>query len=198
MEDPRDIAAPEAGEPLYGHAEHRHSFWRWLAEIVVLVAVAFAIAFVLKTFVVQPFYIPSGSMEPTLEPGDRILVNRFVYRFEEPGAGDVVVFVAPHDPASRDFIKRVVATGGQSVEVRAGELYVDGRKLKEPYVAEVPDRSSYGPVTVPAGHVFVMGDNRTNSSDSRVFGPLASKDIVGKAFLIYWPPGLEPGQARVL
>lgn len=198
MDEPRDSAAPEAGERPDGRERHSYSFWRWLVEIAVLVAVAFAIAFLLKTFVVQPFYIPSGSMEPTLEPGDRILVNRFVYRFQEPRPGDVVVFIAPHDPASRDFIKRVVAVGGQSVEVRAGELYVDGKKLREPYVAQVPDRSSYGPVRVPADAVFVMGDNRTNSSDSRVFGPLASEDIVGKAFLIYWPPGLEPGQARVL
>lgn len=178
-------------------ADEHYSFVRWLVELIVLVAVAFAVAYVLKLFVVQPFYIPSGSMEPTLMPGDRILVNKFVYRFEEPKQGDIVVFIAPHDSAKRDFIKRVVAVAGQEVAVRGGELVVDGRPVREPYVVST-NGSDYGPLRVPEDAVFVMGDNRQNSSDSRVFGPLPEKDILGKAFIIYWPLRLQSGQDRLL
>ncbi|RJQ54500.1 MAG: signal peptidase I [Actinobacteria bacterium] len=164
----------------------RFSFWRWLWEAAVLVVLAFAIAFVIKAFVVQPFFIPSGSMEPTLMPGDRVLVSKFIYRFREPQAGDVVVFAAPNDSQDRDFIKRIVAVEGQTVEVRDGVLFVDGKQQKDNW-ASSQDHSSYGPLTLSDDNVFVMGDNRTNSSDSRVFGPFDRDRILGEAFVIYWP-----------
>lgn len=190
-EDPRQPEEAAADEGAY-------TFLRWLIELVLLVAIAFGVAYVLKVFVVQPFYIPSGSMEPTLMPGDRILVNKFVYRFHEPDVGDIVVFVAPRDTAKRDFIKRVVAVGGSEVAVRDGRLVVDGEPREEGYVIAQGDHSDYGPLKVPSDSVFVMGDNRANSSDSRVFGPLPKKSILGKAFIIYWPLRLQNGQDRLL
>ncbi len=178
---PGPAALQEPAEP------ERTSFWRWLWEAAILVALAFGIAFVIKLFVVQPFYIPSGSMEPTLFPGDRVLVNKFIYRFRNPEPGDIVVFVAPRDVQERDFIKRVVAVEGQTVEVKDGKLYVDGKARDEAYIASTRDHATFGPVTVADDNVFVMGDNRSNSSDSRVFGPFDRDRIVGEAFATYWP-----------
>ena len=164
------------------------SFVRWIVEFVLLVGAAFLLATAIKTWVVQPFYIPSGSMEPTLAIGDRVLVNKFIYRFDAPKRGDVVVFESPEGPKT-DLIKRVIAVGGQTVQVKDGYVYVDGVKLDEPYVAQ--DRrdnySSPTPTKVPRGYVWVMGDNRGNSSDSRVIGPQPLSAILGEAFSIYWP-----------
>ena len=183
-------SAAYASQPVATAAgdDHTASFWRWVIEFVVLVAAAFLLATGIKWWVVQPFYIPSGSMEPTLQIGDRVLANKFVYRFSSPKRGDVVVFTSPESD-STDLIKRVVATGGQTVMIRAGRVYVDGKALDEPYVAPA-DRDSYtlsAPVRIPRGSVWLMGDNRANSSDSRVFGPRPVKDILGQAFCIYWP-----------
>lgn len=179
----------------YGPLEDRTSFGRWLLELVVLVTLALGLATGIKTFVVQPFYIPSGSMEPTLEVGDRVLANKFLYRFDEPKAGDVVVFKSP-DAKGTDYIKRIIATEGQTVDVRRGAVTVDGQPLQEAYVNTlVADQSDLTePVTVPEGHVWLMGDNRANSADSRVFGPQPVSHLLGKAFLVYWPLG----RARVL
>jgi signal peptidase I len=166
------------------------SFVRWLVEFVVLVGLAFLLATGIKYFVVQPFFIPSSSMVPTLEIGDRVLVNKFIYRFTQPKPGDVIVFVAP-EPTNQemDLIKRVIAVGGQTVDIQHGYVTVDGKKLDEPYV--VPsNRDDYTlpkPVRIPQGYVWVMGDNRANSSDSRVIGPQPVTAILGKAFVIYWP-----------
>jgi len=164
------------------------SWVRWVVEFVVLVVAAFLLATGIKTFVVQPFYIPSGSMEPTLAIADRVLVNKFVYRFSTPKRGDVVVFVSPEAPTT-DLIKRVIATGGQTVQVKDGYVSVDGVTLDEPYVSKErrDNYSSPTPTRVPAGYVWVMGDNRGNSSDSRVIGPQPVTSILGKAFAIYWP-----------
>jgi signal peptidase I len=169
-------------------ASAEDGFLRWLAELVVLVVIAFLLAMGIKQFVVQPFVIPSGSMEPTLQVGDRVLVNKFVYRFAQPSPGDVVVFLSP-ESSSVDYIKRVIAVGGQTVEVRDGVVYVDGRAKVEPYVdTRVKDTyTSEKPVKVPAGYVWLMGDNRTNSRDSRYFGARPASDLLGRAFLIYWP-----------
>lgn len=165
----------------------RTSFWRWLWEAAVLVVLAFVIAFAIKSYAVQPFYIPSASMEPTLRPGDRVLVNKFIYRVREPEADDIVVFEAPKDSEQRDFIKRVVAVEGQTVEMKDGKLYVEGRLKEESYLQSSRDHTDFGPVTLGENTVFVMGDNRTNSSDSRVFGPFDRARIVGEAFAVYWP-----------
>jgi len=156
-----------------------------IRELLEVVVISVGIAAFLITFVVQAFFIPSRSMEPTLEPGDRILVNKFIYRFQEPQHGDVIVFKFPLDP-KRDFIKRVIALENEKIEIRDGEVYVEDKKLEEPYIKE-SFVGNYGPYQVPPNHLFVLGDNRNNSEDSRFWGALPRENIVGKAMVIYWP-----------
>ncbi|MDQ4106643.1 MAG: signal peptidase I [Actinomycetota bacterium] len=159
-------------------------------EFLIILVVAFALVFgFVRPFVVEAFWIPSESMVPTLEVGDRVLVNKFIYRFTEPDRGDIVVFESV-DGDGTDLIKRVIALPGDTVAVRDGTLFVNGEPQREPYLNRaLPDSSFYAPTEVPEGHVFVMGDNRTNSADSRVFGPLPKENIAGEAFLRFWPPG---------
>ena len=157
-------------------------------EYLVILVVSFALVFgFVRPFVVEAFWIPSGSMIPTLQINDRVLVNKFIYRFTDPERGDIVVFQSVEDP-NTDLIKRVVALPGDRVAVRSGRLILNGEPQKEPYTnKKFPDTSFFAPTTVPKNHVFVMGDNRANSSDSRVFGPLPKKNIEGEAFLRFWP-----------
>lgn len=165
------------------------SFVRWLAEIGVLLAVAVFAAWAITTYVVQPFVIPSTSMENTLMVGDRVLVSKFAYRTGGPRYGDVVVFTSPED-GKTDLIKRVIAVAGQTVDVQDGRVIVDGTTLSEPYInQDFPSHDDADAIrTVPAGTVWVMGDNRANSKDSRYIGPIAASAILGRAFAIYWPP----------
>ena len=158
-------------------------------EYLVILLVSFALVFgFVRPFVMEAFWIPSGSMIPTLEIGDRVLVNKFIYRFTEPKRGDIVVFTSVDNP-KEDLIKRVVGVPGDKIAVRGGKLFLNGEPQKEPYTnKKLPDRSFFARTTVPKGHVFVMGDNRGNSADSRVFGPLPQKNIEGEAFLRFWPP----------
>jgi signal peptidase I len=178
---------------------------------------ALVIAIVIKTFLIQAFFIPSGSMEPTLMPNDRILVNRLAYRFGHIERGDIIVFgdptPTPQDrgivgtvlhwlgegigvvrPADDDFIKRVIALPGETWEIRDGVTYIDGRKLDEPYVNQADlDTRSFGPETVPDGMLFVMGDNRNHSGDSRFpppagLGYIPIDRVIGQAFVTIWPP----------
>jgi signal peptidase I len=164
-------------------------FLRWLGELVVLVGLAFVLAMGIRGFVVQPFWIPTGSMIPTLEVDDRVLANKFVYRFSSPAPGDIVVFPSPNGDGS-DLIKRVIAVEGQTIDIQNGQVFVDGEALSEEFVNEAaPDDSTLAePITVPTDHVFLMGDNRANSADSRVFGPQPESALLGKAFMVYWPP----------
>lgn len=160
----------------------------WSAVIVG----ALVVALLIKTFLLQAFYIPSESMEPTLEVGDRVLVNKLSYDFHDVNRGDLVVFHRPEtdpsdDEAIKDLIKRVVGLPGETVESIDGHVYIDGQPLEEPYVPDGVTTTMPGPVTVPEGQVFVMGDNRENSSDSRVFGPISQDLIIGRAFLRVWP-----------
>ena len=127
-------------------------------------------------------------MVPTLEIGDRVFVNKFIYRFSEPERGDVVVFRSAED-GDEELIKRVVGLPGDSIEVRDGVLFVNGERREEPYLnRRFPDSGFYGPTTVPPNHLFMMGDNRPNSRDSRFFGPVPFENIEGEAFVIFWPP----------
>jgi len=158
----------------------------FLLQLLVCLALVFG---VVKPFVVEAFYIPTPSMVPTLQINDRVLVNKFIYRFTEPERGDIVVFESVEN-SDEDLIKRVVGLPGDEISVRNGTLFVTGELQKEPYTNEnLPDESYFPKTAVPKGHVFVMGDNRANSSDSRVFGPLPKKNIEGEAFLRFWPPG---------
>jgi signal peptidase I len=158
-------------------------------EFLVILAVAFVLVFgFVRPFVLEAFRIPSESMVPTLEVGDRVFVNKFIYRFTEPEKGDVVVFESVNG-GEEDLIKRIVGVAGDEVEVRNGTLLVNGEDREEPYLnRSLPFNGSYGPSVVPEGHVFVMGDNRANSADSRVFGPLPIENIEGEAFVRFWPP----------
>ncbi len=185
-------------------------FLGFLRELPVLIILAFALALVLKTFVVQAFYIPSGSMEPTLMPGDRVLVNKVLYH---PHRNDIIVFEDPHPgpqpdrgiiggffhwlsqglgfarPPNEDFIKRVIGLPGETAELRDGNLFVDGKKIPEPYLHGPPDTRDYGPIKVPPDSLFVLGDNRLYSNDSRFqLGFIPVDKVVGRAFVIIWPP----------
>jgi len=162
---------------------------RWILELVIIIAGAFFLALLLQQFVVKPFAIPSPSMEPTLMEGDRVLVNRLAYRFHPPQRGDIVVFHPPGQNGSDPFIKRVVAVSGDTIAISGGVLWLNGVLQEEPYLKEHPMQGELPETRIPPGYVWLMGDNRNNSGDSRVFGPVPVKSIIGKAFAIYWPPG---------
>lgn len=154
--------------------------------------VAVLLALVIRTFVVQAFKIPSGSMLPTLQIGDHILVNKFIYHFEPIHRGDVIVFKYPQDE-SRDFIKRVIGLPGETLEIRGRQVLTNGVPLKEPYavyadgsLARVLERERLGPILIPPGKLFMMGDNRDHSLDSRVWGFLDIHKVKGKAFIVYF------------
>ena len=156
--------------------------------------IAILLALVIRTFVVQAFKIPSGSMLPTLQIGDHLLVNKFLYWFTDPQRGDVVVFKFPQDEG-RDFIKRVIALPGDKVEVRGKRVYVNDKPVQESYAVHLDPsmqenphspRDNFAPVQAPSGQLFMMGDNRDYSMDSRFWGFLDIKKIKGKAFIIYW------------
>jgi signal peptidase I len=170
-------------------AKGRSRTFRWVIEVVVIVAAAFVLALLVQQFIVKPFAIPSPSMENTLLEGDRVLVNRLVYHFHPPRRGDVIVFHPPGRPGSDPFIKRVVAVGGDTISVHDGMLYVNGIVQDEPYVKEYPIEGDYPETKIASGYVWAMGDNRNNSGDSRVFGPVPLKAIMGEAFAVYWPLG---------
>ena len=175
-----DIPTAEVPNP-------RNGTLRWVIEVVVIVAAAFVLALMVQQFLVKPFAIPSPSMEPTLMEGDRVLVNRLVYHFRSPHRGDVIVFHPPERPGSDPFIKRVVAFGGDTIEVRDGYLYVNGVRQEEEYILGYPIDGEFAETKIPEGYVWAMGDNRNNSGDSRVFGPVGEDAIMGEAFAIYWP-----------
>ena len=183
------------------------------------ILIAVGLALLIRSTVVQAFYIPSGSMEDTLFVGDYLLANKFVYGapvelpamseplfrlpgLRQPEPGDIVIFRSKTEPG-RDLIKRCVAVGGQTVEVRDKQLYVDGEAFALPPEGKLTDptvfsrssssRDNFGPYKVPADHFFMMGDNRDNSNDSRMFGPVPAKLIKGKAMIIYWSSRLVAG-----
>ena len=210
--EPLRSTAPSGAPPKDDEPKHR-SFWK---ELPVLIVVAFAVALLIKTFLLQAFYIPSASMEPTLVEGDRVLVEKISTRFGEASRGDVVVFekdlggatlVEPGDGGlwdditgafkglfgfptgtSQDFIKRVMAVEGDTIEGRDGRVFVNGEAVQEDYLAQGTEISTFGPTTIPEGQIFVMGDNRANSDDSRNFGPIDEDQVIGRAFLLIWPP----------
>ena len=190
----------------------RPSSRRLLAELPVLVIVAIAIAYGIKALIAQAFFIPSGSMIPQLEIGDRVVVSKLAYRLHEPRRGDILVFDAPFpqpkphrspigqvvrgvaesvgvaQPSTEEYIKRVIALPGEAVEGHDGHVFVNGRQLIEPYLPRQTTTTDFSRVVVPKGRLWVMGDNRGNSSDSRVFGTVRRRTVVGRAFIRIWPP----------
>jgi signal peptidase I len=204
-------------QPPEGQPPRRSSGRRLIFEYLVIFVIAVAIAFALQAFVVKPYRIPSPSMVPTLDPGDRVLVARFWYRATAPQRGDIVVFKWPPAAFIKErggwsgprfvFIKRLIGLPGDVLSLRDGYVYVNGVRLNEPYVAKQADGrpaptqpgtplagstlarpwSLERPYTVPSGSYFMMGDNRQNSDDSRDWGPITMTDVIGKAFFVYWP-----------
>jgi signal peptidase I len=214
---PTDRPAGAASDP--GPADPREHkkpdrFWR---ELPILLLVSLAIAILIKTFLIQAFYIPSISMEPTLEKGDRILVCRICVHVGDIQRGDIIVFSNPHpgpgvdrgivgsalhwlgqglgvaQPENKDYVKRVIGLPGDVVELNDGQLYVNGQPVVEPYLDSEVDTRPFGPVTVPDGMLFVLGDNRAHSGDSRFppptgLGYVPEDTVIGKAFVIVYPP----------
>ncbi|MBC7326887.1 signal peptidase I [bacterium] len=174
----KEIAKEKAQEWLKGSGD-------FLESIALAVGVVVA---VVNPFVIQAFLIPSSSMIPTLQVGDRIMADKFVYYIRDPQRGEVIVFRAPPqaDTLQRNFVKRVIGLPGDVIEVKDGRVYVNGKPLKEPYIYE-PPYYQFGPYKVPKGYYFVMGDNRNDSSDSHIWGPLSRKRITGRALFIWWP-----------
>ena len=167
----------------------RHSSVRNGVEWVLIIGAALLAALVIKTYLLQAFYIPSASMEPTLEIQDRVLVNKLSYRLHDVRRGDVVVFERPPNDVGqiRDLIKRVIGLPGETVEGKDGSVHVNGRPLREPYLPAGTVTGQFEPTKIPEGYVWMMGDNRSNSSDSRVFGAVAESRIIGRAFVRVWP-----------
>ena len=196
-----DLARSEPGRRSKRSDKSRRTR-RTIIEWAILIGSALVIALVIKTFLFQAFYIPSESMKPTLNVGDRVLVNKLSYRVHDVNRGDIVVFETPPKAKDangtiKDLVKRVVGLPGETVETHSGILFVNGRQLEEPYLrngvktcALNSDPGTCGDVpstTVPSGDVFVMGDNRSASKDSRAFGAITESSIVGRVFVRIWP-----------
>jgi len=176
-----------ASSPAQVQTQPAHSIRReirvWTRDLLI----AIGLALVIIVFLYQPVKVEGTSMAPLLSDQERIFINKFVYRFEPIQRGDVVVFWYPLD-RTKSFIKRVVGLPGESVEIRQGVVYVNNKVVPEPYVpAQYEDLSDFGPVRVPKDSFFVMGDHRISSNDSRVFGPVSSRYIYGRAVFAYWP-----------
>ena len=190
---PPDLLAPDEAVPVTRARRRQRTRRRNTIEWVLVIVGAILVAVVVRTFFLQAFRIPSASMYPTLKVNDRVVVNKLSYKLHDIHRGDVVVFdrpanlpAAPGDPD--DLIKRVIGLPGESVVAKNGSVYIDNRKLSEPYLPKSVSTLNFDkPITVPAGDVFVMGDNREDSTDSRKFGPIAQDEIVGRAFMRIWP-----------
>ncbi|HWQ71548.1 MAG TPA: signal peptidase I [Desulfitobacteriaceae bacterium] len=156
-----------------------------ISILVTVIVCILIIVGLVRFFVLQPYIIPSSSMEPSLVPGDRIIVNRLAYRFWAPNRGDIVVFAYPLDP-KRTFVKRIIALEGETVELRDNQVFINGQNLKESYL-KAGDYPPYGPETIPTDKVLVLGDNRRQSGDSRDWGLLPKSDLIGKVWFIYYP-----------
>ena len=192
-----------------------NSLRRGLAELPLLALIALVVAFILKTFVAQAYYIPSSSMEPQLHIGDRVIVSKLSYDLHDPHRGDIIVFPSPEDhsvddsplpirvvrgifegvglakPEKEILIKRVVGLPGETVQAHDGHVFIDGRQLFEPYLPKGLATETFGPTTVPKGSLWVMGDNRGNSRDSRFIGAIKESDVIGRAILKVWPIGSQ-------
>src|SRR6202047_2007855 len=180
-----DISNPGSPNPSENLSapQLRQDLRSWTRDL----AVALGLALVIIVFLYQPVKVEGTSMAPLLSDQERIFINKFVYRFEPIGRGDVIVFWYPLD-RSKSFIKRVIGLPGDTIEIRSGHLYLDGKELLEPYVpAFYLDGSSYALRRIPADNYFVMGDHRDSSNDSRMFGPVPRQYIYGKAVFAYWP-----------
>ncbi len=170
-------------------ASDRPSTKSFIKQSIILIVISLVIAKLISAFVLQTIWIPSGSMVPTIMPGDRVLVAKFYYRIFEPKAGDVILFHPPVGTGDGgiDLIKRVIAVENSKVVEEKGKMFIDDNEIDEPYIREDNSNASYGPLVVPGGELFVMGDNRANSKDSRFIGTIKEEEVIGKALFTYWP-----------
>jgi signal peptidase I len=192
-EETDDDVEERGGDDEDADAKPRRRWRRTILEWLGVIGGGIAIALLVEAFLIQAFWIPSPSMEPTLEVGDRVLVNKLSYKFHDINRGDVVVFERPPGASTgqngeiKDLIKRVIAVGGDTIEAKEGEVYVNGERVDENYLEPGTPTDNLPLKTIPDGHLFVMGDNRTNSEDSRIFGPIDEDAIVGRAFIRVLP-----------
>ncbi|MDR2672660.1 MAG: signal peptidase I [Coriobacteriales bacterium] len=188
---------PGSGElrPDNAQPKKRHSMLRALVEFALALVIALALTWVVKTFFVEPFEVPSGSMETTIMTGDKLLADKYTINFDAVKKGDIIVFADKVQPG-RILVKRVIAVGGQTVDLINGRVYVDDNPLLEPYINDsqtLPLAQHFDnmpidyPFTVPEGHLWVMGDNREHSADSRYFGSIPADTVYGRAFMVFWP-----------
>jgi signal peptidase I len=181
-------ADPDTEPRQTGMSRTTRAFVDW----VVVVGIALLVAILVRTFLLAHFVVDGTSMYSTLDTGDRVFVNKLSYRLHDPNRGDVVVLHQIGNSTERDLIKRVIALPGETIEIRSCEVTIDGRHLEEPYLdpsVVTPGNcgGDYAPRTIPDDSVFVMGDNRAGSSDSRALGPIHESDLVGRAFVVFWP-----------
>ncbi len=184
---PGEVQEPEGGSPS-GKTPSTSLFrmlWLWLVELGETVLPAIVIAVLINLFLAQATRVYGHSMEPNLHTDQRLVVEKISYRLHGPRRGDVVVLRMP-ERGPELLIKRVIALAGETIEIRGGQVLINGQDLVESYLSHETS-GSYGPLTVPEGQVFVMGDNRGASNDSRVFGPVSTERIVGRAWVSYWP-----------
>lgn len=164
--------------------------WASLKDVFQVVFFALILTFILRSYVVEARQIPSGSMEPTLQIGDRLLVDKIVFKFSDIKRGDLVIFAPPPEAQvsgnTNDLIKRVIGLPGDTIEIKDGDVLINDLPLEEPYIAQQPSYD-FGPSTIPEGAFFVMGDNRNNSFDSHSWGYLPTENIIGEAFFRFWP-----------
>ncbi|MDJ0599227.1 MAG: signal peptidase I [Crocosphaera sp.] len=173
-------------------SNQKNSLWQNVWENVQILVIAVILAIIIRTFIAEPRYIPSESMYPSLETGDRLVVEKVSYHFHPPQPGDIIVFEPPMQlqlqgyNKEQAFIKRIIAKGGDTVTVKAGIVYVNNQPLKESYISEPPHYNLQS-VEVPEGYLFVMGDNRNNSNDSHVWGFLPENNVIGHAIFRFFP-----------
>jgi signal peptidase I len=168
----------------------KNSFVSSLQEFLSLVLTAVILAGIIYLFIAQSFWIPSESMENTIMPGDRVIVAKFYYHIWKPKPGDIVVINSPDKlgAGQPDLIKRVIGVSGDKIEEKDGVVYRNGKRLTEPYARPDSPTANFDPINVPKKHIFLMGDNRPNSKDSRYFGSVPLSKLVGRALFTYWPP----------
>ncbi|MXQ53205.1 signal peptidase I [Shimazuella alba] len=156
------------------------SAFDWVKAIVV----ALILAVVIRGFFLEPTYVQGPSMLNTMQTGDKVIINKLIYRFKSPARGEIIVF---HTQGEKDLIKRIIGLPGETIQVKNSRVYINGKMLSEPYLSFSTQTSTVPPTKIAAGHLFVMGDNRANSADSRDLGPIPIDQIVGRAEFIYWP-----------
>ena len=192
MSDPKHLDSSYVADAAYRDDEPDG---KGAPSLLLTIVLAIVLTFFVRTFLIDSYEIPSGSMEQTIQVGDRLIAEKVSYRFRNPEPGEIVTFSFTEDGVTNILIKRVIAVEGQTVDLIDGVVYVDGVALDEPYTDGLPSYPLGGaenpisyPVTVPSGCIWVMGDNRTNSRDSRVIGPISVDDVTSRALFIFWPP----------